>query len=66
MCPFRRTPRLAFAKDACQCRLAHLDRLSPQVRAVQLQQVEGVEDARSSFGRRQRRSFDWHNLIVLV
>jgi hypothetical protein len=46
--------------------LRDLDRLSPQVRAVQLQQVEGVKDARSSFGRRQRGSFDWHHLIVLV
>jgi hypothetical protein len=37
-----RTP--ALAKDASQRRLAHLNRFPPKVRAVQLQQVEGVEE----------------------
>jgi len=32
----------ALPQDAGQCRLAHLDRLTPQVRAIQLQQVESV------------------------
>ena len=36
--------RPALAQDAGQRRLAHLDRLSAQVVAVQLQQVEGVEE----------------------
>ena len=34
----------ALSQDACQRRLAHLDRLPPQVRAIQLQEVEGVEE----------------------
>ena len=34
----------ALPQDAGQRRLADLDRLAPQVRAVQLQQVEGVEE----------------------
>ena len=33
----------ALAQDARQCRLANLDRLAPQVRAIQLQQVEAVQ-----------------------
>jgi hypothetical protein len=33
----------ALAQDAGERRLAHLERLAPQIRAVQLQQVEGVE-----------------------
>ena len=36
--------RPALAQDAGQRRLAHLDRLPAQVVAVQLQQVEGVEE----------------------
>jgi hypothetical protein len=36
-------------EDAGQRRLAHLDRLPPQVRAVQLQQIEGIENACGSF-----------------
>jgi hypothetical protein len=34
----------ALTQDACQRGLAHLDRLSAQVGAVQLQQVEGLEE----------------------
>jgi hypothetical protein len=34
----------ALAQDAGQRSLAHLDRLSAQVRAVQHQQVEGVRE----------------------
>ena len=34
----------ALAQDARQCRLADLDGLAPQVRPVQLQQIEGVEE----------------------
>src|SRR4051812_35810908 len=37
-----RTP--ALAQDARQRRLTHPDRLPPQVRPVQLQQVEGIEE----------------------
>ena len=36
--------RPALAQDACKSCLAHLDGLSAQVRPVQLQQVEGVEE----------------------
>ena len=36
--------RSALAKDARQRRLTHLNRLTPQARAVQLQQVEDVEE----------------------
>ena len=41
----------AFPQDASQRRLAHLDRLSAKVIAIQLQKVEGVEERRSSFPR---------------
>ena len=41
---FRAHAVAGLAKDAGQRRLAHLDRLPPQVRPVQLQQVEGVEE----------------------
>jgi hypothetical protein len=34
----------ALAEDARQRRFAHFDRLSPEVRAVQLQEVEGVQE----------------------
>jgi hypothetical protein len=34
----------ALAQDARQRRLAHLDRFSAQVCAVQLQQVEGIQE----------------------
>jgi dsRNA-specific ribonuclease len=34
-----------LAQDARQRRLAHRDRLPPQVRPVQLQQVEGIEES---------------------
>ena len=34
----------ALAQDARQGRLARLDRLAPQIGAVQLQQVEGIEE----------------------
>ena len=44
MCSFRRTPCGLFRRDARQGRLAHLDRLPPKVLAVQLQQVEGVQE----------------------
>ena len=37
---------LGLAQDARQRRLAGLERLAPQVGAVQLQQVEGVEERR--------------------
>ena len=43
-CSLSRTPRSALAQDARQRRLADLDRLAPQVGAVQLQQVEGIEE----------------------
>jgi hypothetical protein len=34
----------AFPQDAGQRRLANLDRLAAQVRAIQLQQVKGVQE----------------------
>jgi len=37
-------PGPAISQNARQRRLAHLNRLTPQVIAVQLQQVEGVEE----------------------
>ena len=38
-------PRSALAQDAGERRLAHFDRLAPQVCAVQLQEeVEGIEE----------------------
>ena len=41
----------AFPQDASQRRLAHLDRLSAKVIAIQLHKVEGVEERRSSVPR---------------
>ena len=35
----------ALPQDACQRRLSHLDRFPTQVRAVELQQIEGVEES---------------------
>jgi hypothetical protein len=35
---------LGLPKDARERRLADLDRLPPQVRTIQLQQVEGVQE----------------------
>jgi hypothetical protein len=40
----QRDARAALAQDAGERRLADLDRLPPQVRAIQLQQVEGVQE----------------------
>ena len=45
MCSFRHTWP-ALPQDAGQRRLAHLDRLPPKVRAVQLQQVKGAKEGR--------------------
>ena len=43
MCSFRRTPRPGLTQNAGQGRLADLDRLPPEVRPVQLQQIECIE-----------------------
>jgi hypothetical protein len=40
----RRTPSRLFRRMLCQRRLAYLDRLPPKVCAVQLQEVEGVQE----------------------
>jgi hypothetical protein len=43
--------RSGLPQDACQRRLADFERLAPQIRAVQLQQIEGVEKAPASLRR---------------
>jgi len=43
-CSFRRSPRKAPAQQARERRLARLQRLAPEVFAVQLKEVEGVEE----------------------
>ena len=37
----------ALAQNAGQRRLAHLQRLTAQIRAVQIEQVEGIEEGRA-------------------
>ena len=43
-CSLNRRPGTALAQQAGQRRLPHLERFLPQVRAVQFEQVEGVQE----------------------
>ena len=54
----------ALAQDAGQRRFAHFDRLTPQVRAVQLQKVEGVEERLSLIPPMPKQLEGCHPLLV--
>src|SRR5712691_4370422 len=44
MCSLNRMPGRALANDGCERGLAHFQRIAPHVGAVQLDQVESVEE----------------------
>ena len=44
ICSLNRMPGAGLGHDRCECGLANLKRIAPQVVAVQLDEVEGVEE----------------------